>query len=105
MSFLISHTLESGTLLEGAEANDGSRRVLIRYGWSWSRAIRVWYLPYSRTKLSRRSTIDATTLHLRARGFQVEIDIDDASMPLPAPSSVAGRSTLREPSPVPPSRR
>lgn len=105
MSFLISHTLESGTLLEGAEANDGSSKVLIRYGWSWSRAIRIWYLPYSRTKLSRRPTIDATTLHLRARGFQVEIDINDDSMPLPAPSNIAGRSTRREPSPAPPSRR
>lgn len=100
MPFLISHTLDSGTLLEGVHASDGASKLLSRHGWRWSRAINAWHLPYSRMKPSFRSAIDATALQLRARGFQVEIDIDDSSVPLPDASNrsrSAARITHRQP--------
>lgn len=81
MTITISHTAETGTLVEGTVRGDGSAEILKHEGWRWGRSISCWYLAQSRDRAPRRRTIERTGAQLRAAGFDVEIDIDDTYRP------------------------
>ncbi|MEA5456733.1 DUF3560 domain-containing protein [Sinomonas sp. JGH33] len=75
-TLIINHSHEAGTLLEGTTRGDGSAPILKAYGWRWGRSINAWYIPMSRDRHPKTHKIDATAAGLRAKGFEVETDID-----------------------------
>lgn len=76
----ITHTHETGTLIEGTEKGDGSAAALKANRWRYSRHV-GWYLSGSRDHNARQHTIRATVAALEAAGFDVETIIDDTPRP------------------------
>lgn len=77
----ITHTRESGTLIDGTAKGDGSRPALNANGWRWGSSIGVWYIPQSRDRPAKTSKINATAEQLRAAGFVVDVEVDDTPRP------------------------
>jgi hypothetical protein len=75
----ITHTHETGTLLEGTARGDGTPVILKRalLNWRWSRTLGTWYVPHSRDKMGDRYGIGQTAEALRTAGFEVTFSIDD----------------------------
>lgn len=71
----ITHTHESGTMIEGTARGDGSAEVLKANGWRWGRSIGSWFIPSSRDRLPQTWKIQATARALEAAGFAVELEI------------------------------
>ncbi|MFJ8896785.1 DUF3560 domain-containing protein [Leifsonia sp. NPDC102414] len=72
----ITHTHETGTLIEGTEKGDGTADALKANRWRYSRHI-GWYLAGTRDHNARQHTIRTTVAALEAAGFDVETVIDD----------------------------
>lgn len=77
----ITHSHAEGTLIDGTSRGDGSGEILKVQRWRWSRNLGSWYIPQSRDRLAKLSSIDATVSALRGAGFEVEIQIDDTYRP------------------------
>lgn len=81
----LSHTHADGTQLHGTARGDGSAEVLrTRPGgsyWKWSRHLGAWFILRSRDHLPNHHRIEATAQALRAAGFEVTTEVDDASRP------------------------
>lgn len=83
MTIVIKHTRTDGTLIYGSTKGDGVYAVLrdLRCGWRWMRSIHMIGLGQSRYKAAKRDPIDRAAHALRAAGYDVEVDIDDTSLP------------------------
>lgn len=73
----ITHTHETGTLIDGTSRGDGSAPALKTNGWRWGRSISAWYVPQTRDHIAQGWKINQTAEALRAAGFDVEIEIDN----------------------------
>jgi len=74
--FTITHTHETGTLIEGTVKGDGSAVVLKANRWRWSHNLGAWYVPQSRDRGPNTTLIERTAEALRAAGFEVATEID-----------------------------
>lgn len=83
MPIVIKHTRDDGTLIEGSEKGDGVYEVLrdLRCGWRWMRSIGRIGLQRSRFKAAKRYEIEQAARALRAAGHDVQVDIDDTTLP------------------------
>lgn len=83
MPIVIRHTREDGTLIDGSEKGDGVYEVLrgLRCGWRWMPSIGRIGLRSSRFKAAKRYEIEQAARALRAAGHDVQVDIDDATLP------------------------
>ncbi|TDB89146.1 DUF3560 domain-containing protein [Actinomadura sp. KC216] len=83
MPIAIRHNREDGTLIDGSERGDGVYEVLrgLRCGWRWMPSIGRIGLRSSRFKAAKRYEIEQAAQALRAAGHDVEVDIDDATLP------------------------
>lgn len=72
----ITHTHETGTIIEGTSRGDGAAPILQATGWRWGRSIAAWYIPHSRDRLPKPHAIARTAAALRAAGFNVTQDLD-----------------------------
>jgi len=79
MTLKIVHTQAEGTLIEGTSKGDGTAAVLRAQRWRWGPSIGSWYIPRSRDHLSKDWEINATKAALEAAGFEVEVQIDNAT--------------------------
>ncbi len=73
----ITHTPETGTLIEGTSKGDGTNHIL-RNGarsWRWSRNLGAWYIARSRDTAPQTALITATAENLRAAGHTVTVTI------------------------------
>ncbi|MCJ1688537.1 DUF3560 domain-containing protein [Rathayibacter sp. VKM Ac-2927] len=77
----ITHTPEAGTLIEGTSRGDGTAEILKASGWRWGRSIGAWYVPQSRDRLPKWSTINRAAAALLAGGHEVTVDADDSFRP------------------------
>lgn len=75
----ITHTHETGTIIDGTCKGDGSAEVLKANRWRWGRSIAAWYVPHSCDNRANRHRIEATAAALREAGFEVETVIDDTT--------------------------
>lgn len=78
----LSHDAAQGSLAEGTSRGDGSAEVLKGQGWRWARSLECWFLPRSRGQLARREVLTATQQALQEAGFDVELTIDIAAVPV-----------------------
>lgn len=76
MNITITHTAETGSLLDGTARGDGSAEIIKLAGWRWGRSISCWYLPRSRDRAPRTRDIELTAQRLREAGFTVDVEID-----------------------------
>ncbi|TCL77889.1 MULTISPECIES: DUF3560 domain-containing protein [unclassified Rathayibacter] len=74
----ITHTPEAGTLIEGTSRGDGTAEILKASGWRWGRSIGAWYVPQSRDRLPKWSTINGAAAALRAAGHEVTVEADES---------------------------
>lgn len=74
--FTITHTHETGTLIEGTVKGDGSAVVLKANRWRWSHNLGAWYVPQSRDRSPQTYLIERTAEALRVAGFEVTTEID-----------------------------
>lgn len=77
----ITHTRETGTLIDGTAKGDGTNLILKACGWRWSRNLGTWYVPQSRDKGAKQHIIDPTAAELEAAGHPTTVDIDDTPRP------------------------
>jgi len=77
----ITHTHESGTLIDGTARGDGTADPLKANGWRWGRSISAWYVPQSRDGLPKTWIIERTVTALREAGFEVAVEIDTTHRP------------------------
>ncbi|MCJ1675749.1 DUF3560 domain-containing protein [Rathayibacter sp. VKM Ac-2929] len=77
----ITHTPEAGTLIDGTSRGDGTAEILKASGWRWGRSIAAWYVPQSRDRLPKWSSIDRAAAALRAAGHEVTVDADESFRP------------------------
>jgi hypothetical protein len=73
----ITHTRESGTVVEGTARGDGSAEILKRAGFRWAPSIKAWIVQQSRDREAKTWKINAAAEGLRAAGFDVTVSIDD----------------------------
>ncbi|TQO19658.1 uncharacterized protein DUF3560 [Rhodoglobus vestalii] len=76
---IITHSHETGTMIEGTVRGDGTAEILKAQRWRWGRSIAAWFVPQSRDRLPKWPTINATAAALRAAGFEVATKIDEAT--------------------------
>ena len=76
MSITITHTAQSGSLLDGTSRGDGTAELIKPLGWRWGRSISCWYLPRTRDKAPRVRDLERTEHLLREAGYLVELEID-----------------------------
>lgn len=74
--FTIAHTATSGTTLDGSSRGDGTAEIAKSHGLRWSRTASLWYLPRTRDTTPNQGSIENLARALRARGDDVELDID-----------------------------
>lgn len=74
----ITHTHETGTLLDGTQRGDGTAALIKPHGWRWGRQLEAWYLPGSRDRVAGTARIGATVAALEAAGHAVSVGVDDA---------------------------
>jgi len=67
----ITHTHETGTIIEGTSKGDGTAEILKANRWRWGRSIAAWYIPHSRDKMPQQHLIRRTADALAAAGFEV----------------------------------
>lgn len=79
-SLTITHTTAEGTLVDGTARGDGSAPVLKRHRFRWSHNLGSWYVPKSRDRIADRYKIDRCADELRAAGFEVALEIDNATV-------------------------
>lgn len=89
MSLTITHSFDEGTLVQGTKRGDGSRDVLRAHRLRWGRSIGCWFVPRSRDRAANRFAIDRLADALRAAGFDVTVEVDNA------PTDVAEREQRR----------
>ena len=77
----ISHTAESGTLVDGTSKGDGSPEILKENGFRWSRNLESWYLPRSRDQRPKMAVIDRTCEQLINAGHPFERVLDATLRP------------------------
>jgi hypothetical protein len=79
----IRHNRDDGTLIFGSGKGDGVYEILrgLRCGWRWMPSIRRIGLQHSRFKAAKRYEIKQAAQALRAAGYEVEVEIDDATLP------------------------
>lgn len=78
----ITHTRETGTVIDGTSKNDGTTDILKANRWRWSPILSQWYIPYTRDKASRGYQIADTAKALNAAGHEVTVTVDDAPRPV-----------------------
>jgi hypothetical protein len=76
----IRHTHADGTVLNGSRRGDGVLQIVQQHGFRYCRSVGI-YIRGSRDQNAQRWRIDAAADALRARGFEVTVDIDDAWRP------------------------
>lgn len=72
----ISHTHETGTLIDGTSKGDGTAEILKANRWRWGRSIGTWFVPNSRDHLPQTAKIERTAAALRSAGYEVTTEID-----------------------------
>ncbi|QHC68789.1 DUF3560 domain-containing protein (plasmid) [Rathayibacter sp. VKM Ac-2759] len=77
----ITHTPDAGTLIEGTSRGDGTAEILKASGWRWGRTIAAWYVPQSRDRLPKWSTINRAAAALCAAGHEITVDADESFRP------------------------
>lgn len=77
MTITLTHTSETGTLVEGSVKGDGVWDVLKPRGWGYSRDCGI-YLGQSRDRAPKYAEIEAAASALRAAGHEVTVTIDAA---------------------------
>lgn len=92
MTITISHTRTDGTLVHGTTKGDGTAAVLKAAGFRWFRTLGCWGLTHSRDKAAKTWDIDRAAAALREAGFEVSVEIDDAT---PSAVSFADREAGR----------
>jgi hypothetical protein len=90
----IRHTRAEGTLIEGSVKGDGVYQILAaqRHGWRYFRSLGQIGLTRSRDKAAKRYAIDQAAQELRAAGFEVAVEIDDAAPGRPFDETEAERN-------------
>lgn len=89
---VISHTLETGTVVYGTGRGDGSGPLIRQSGFRPSRHLddhpdhgqAYWYVASSRRRPAKRDHIDRCAAALRAAGFEVTVEIDNTTLPTTA---------------------
>ena len=77
----ITHTHETGTIIDGTSKGDGTADTLKANGWRWGRSITAWYVPQSRDRLPKLHAIERTKRALENAGFTVTTAIDNTHRP------------------------
>lgn len=95
-ALVITHDAPSGTLLDGTSRGDGVAALIKPLGWRWSATVGAWYLPGSRDRAPRQTTIAATTAALAAAGHLVDVTINaDLGTTADREARLAARSHTR----------
>lgn len=76
----ITHSHETGTLIEGTAKGDGTAPILKQNGWTY-RPVPGWFIRGSRDHDARRHTIARTRDALQEAGYVVELAIDNTARP------------------------
>jgi DNA-binding transcriptional regulator YdaS (Cro superfamily) len=87
----IVHTQAEGTVVWGTALGDGANTVLRPAGFRWYTSQGAWGIVGSRDQPPQLEVINRAVAALRAAGFTVTVDLDDAAST--AAGEVAGRST------------
>src|SRR6266540_2525964 len=74
----ITHTRAEGTIVNGTARGDGSAPILKAAGFRWAPSLGAWIIQQSRDRAAKTWKIDRAADCLRAAGFQVEVQIDEA---------------------------
>ncbi|MEV6987414.1 DUF3560 domain-containing protein [Sphaerisporangium sp. NPDC051017] len=86
---VISHTLETGTVVYGTTHADGSGEIIRDAGFRPSRHLddhpdygeAYWYLGSTRRRPAKQYDIDRCAAALRGFGHEVQVEIDDITLP------------------------
>lgn len=78
----ITHTRQTGTVIDGTSKNDGTTDILKANRWRWSPILSQWYIPHTRDKASRGYQIADTAKALNAVGHEVTVTVDDTPRPV-----------------------
>lgn len=86
---IISHTLETGTVVYGTDRNDGASHIIKRSGFRPSNSLAdhpeygsaFWYVASTRRRRAKRDYIDRCAAALRDAGHQVRIEVDNTTLP------------------------
>src|SRR5258708_19196788 len=86
---VISHTLETGTVVYGTSRTDGTGQIIREEGFRPSRHLAehevygeaVWYLASTRRRPAKKDYIDRCSTALKEAGFEVLVEIDNITPP------------------------
>ncbi|WP_433463927.1 DUF3560 domain-containing protein [Spirillospora sp. CA-128828] len=86
---VISHTLETGTVVYGTDRNDGTGPIIKKTGFRPSQNLAehpeygsaYWYVASTRRRRAKTDYIDRCAAALRDAGHQIRVEIDNTTLP------------------------
>lgn len=86
---IISHALETGTVVYGTSQSDGTGQILRQAGFRPSRYLTdhptygeaYWYLASTRRRRAKRYDLDRCATALRDAGHEVSVEVDNTTLP------------------------